>query len=462
MWYEEEFATVSFRDRRRTGRFLRVVAAWWARLAPSMAGICQGWAEQMAVYRLFDCLLVTLPAVLAPHRRVTVLRVRQEPVVLVVQDTTELVYQGKPIARLPGEVGPLNSDHRVGLQAHLCYAVTPDRRPLGVVGIEVWARTCLQDKARTRAHKRQPYAEKESYRWYAGYRTTCALQRLAPSTQVISVLDREGDIYEVLLAAQTRPARAAVLLRANQDRAVALGKGTRSQSVRLLLVLSPVLGSATLEVPAGPKRTARTAQLTVQAQEVTFRPPYRSTGKLPPVTVRAVLVREVEPPPGEEPIEWLLLTSLPIAQLGDVQRVIRYYACRWEIEVFFRLWKSGCHVEEFQWRTRARLAPCLALCAVLAWRLHWVGRLGQTDPTAPCTVAFTEQEWEVMALLATGQRPPEPPSIGEVLAWLARLGGFAGRKADGPPGPFVLMRGWLRVQEAFRLYGLLSTEGRCV
>lgn len=461
-WYEDEFDGVSFGDQRRNRRFLRLVAAWWVRMAPSVAGICAGWAEQMAAYRLFACRLVTLLAVLAPHRRMTVARVQAEPVVLVLQDTTELVYEGKPIGHVPGEVGPLNTERRVGMLAHVQYVMTPDRRPLGVLEIKLLIRTALQDKTWTRAHKAQSLAEKESYRWYQGYRTACALQRLAPSALVVSIADREGDIYEVLAAAQTRPAGAAFVIRGNQDRAVTRGKGTRPQSVRLLLHLAPVLGRAVLEVPAGPGRTARTAQVTVQAEAVTFRPPYRPDGKLPPITVHAVLVREVGPPRGEPPIEWLLLTSLPIAELGDIQRVLQYYACRWEIEVFFRLWKSGCHVEDFQWRTRAKLAPCLALCAVLAWRLHWVGRLGQSDPDAPCTLAFAEQEWVVMAMLANGGRPASPPSMSTVLGWLAKIGGFAGRKADGPPGPVVLMRGWLRIQEAFRLYGLMMTGGKCV
>jgi hypothetical protein len=456
-WYEEEFAGISLKDRRRTRRFLRVVSAWWARLSPSIAGICQGWAEQMAAYRLIACRLVTMLAVLAPHRRMTVMRVQAEPVVLVPQDTTELVYEGKPIAKIPGEVGPLNTDRRVGLQAHLSYAMTPDRRPLGVLGMYLWMRIGLFDKARTRAHKQQPFAEKESYRWYHGYRKACALQRLCPATQVISISDREGDIYEILMEPQIHPEGADFIIRANHDRAVVQGRrGDRSQTLHMRLHFSPILGYAMLDVPAGPKRTARKAQLTVQAQKVTLRPPYRPDRKLPRVTVNAVMVREVGPPPGEDPIEWVLLTTLPIAALGDIQRIIQYYGCRWEIEVFFRLWKSGCHVEEFQLQTRERLAPCLALCAVLAWRLHWVCRLGQADPDTPCTVAFTEREWVVISLLATEQRPSEPPTIAQVLAWLAQLGGFSGRKADGSPGPLVLMRGWLSVQSGFRMYDLIS------
>lgn len=464
-WSDEEFAGVDFGDRRRTRRFLRVVAAWWARLGPSVASNCQGWAEQMAGYRLFACARVTLPAVLAPHRRLTLARAAAAPVVLLAQDTTELVYAGKPIARTPGAVGPLNTLRRVGLQAHLQYALTPDRHPLGVLDVRLWARTALQDKARTRAHKQQPLSAKESYRWFRGYRTACALQRLVPTTQVVSLADREGDIYEVLVAAQRRPAGAAYVIRACQDRAVALGQGAgrRTQSLRLLLRLSPARGAATLTVPAGPGRTARTAMVTLHAQTVTFRPPARATGALPPVTVQAVMVREVDPPAGEAPIEWVLLTALPIDTRPAVQRIVQYYACRWEIEVFFRLWKSGCQVEALPWHTRDRLAPCLAMCAVLAWRLHLFGRLEHTQPDAPCTVAFSDREWQVIAVLATAESPTTPPTVRQVLRWLAQLGGFAGRRADGPPGPLVLMRGWLRVQEAIRYQQRLDRlAAKCV
>ena len=229
-----------------------------------------------------------------------------------------------------------------------------------------------------------------------------------------------------------------------------------------MLTLAPVLGYATLTVPAGPGRTARTANLLVKAQEVTFRPPYRPGKTLPRVTVHAVLVREVDPPSGEAPIEWMLLTSLPIATRADVLHVIQYYACRWEIEVFFRLWKSGCHVEEVQLHTRDRLAPCLALCAVLAWRLHYLGRLEQAHPEALCTQVLTDEEWTVIALLATGECPATPPSLATVLRWLAKIGGFAGRRADGSPGPLVLMRGWLRIQEAVRLLRLQQGKDKCV
>jgi len=464
-WIQEEFGAIDCRDQRRNRRFQQVAAAWWQGVSVSVSDVCrQGWAETMAAYRLVKSKFVTLEVVLGPHQAMTLARARQEPVVLAIQDTTECDYTGKPIARQTSDgVGPLNSSTRVGLLAHVSYLVTPDRRPLGVWRCLTLVRTALQDKARTRAHKRQPLAEKESARWYAGYQAACALATQAPATQVVSLADREGDIYEIYVEAATTHTAAAWIIRACQDRAVRVVGRKNTLALRLLLGLSPLRALATCAVPAAPGRTARQAVCAVRTLTVTLRPPDRPDGKLAPVTVQVVSVRECDPPAGEERLEWVLLTSLPITELPDVLRVVQYYAARWEIEVFFRVLKTGCKVEHLQAHTLSRLLPYFGLCLVMAWRLQWLVRLGQVTPDMPCTEAFTEHEWQVIAVLATAQAPPaEAPALGTVLGWLAKLGGFVGRKQDGTPGAEVLWRGWQRIQEAVRLYDLLPRVARCV
>lgn len=462
-WVEEEFATIALKDKRRNRRLLRVVANWSKYLGASIASNCRGWKEQMATYRLFACKRVTLAAILAPHRRATILRIQEEKVALLLQDTTELVYEGKPIAKKEKEVGPLNTTRRVGLFAHYQYAITPDRRPLGVLGIFLWAREALYHIAHSRKHKKQRFENKESHRWYKGLRSACALQRLVPNTLIVSIADREGDIYEMLVAANTWKHAPQYVIRACQDRVIMhQAKKERPRSLRMLLMLSPKRGIASLPVPAGPGRTARIAQVSLHAESITFRPPYRHDKKLPQVTVNAVMVREMEPPPNEPAIEWVLLTSLPIDSLSAIQRVIQYYACRWEIEVYFRLLKSGCHVEELQLHTRDRLAPAIALCSILAWRLHLMGRVQQSDPEMICTAICSEVEWKAIAILATGECPPTAPTVTIFLGWVAIIGGFSGRKADGKPGPLVLMRGWLRAQEGINMYRQLTEKKRCV
>jgi hypothetical protein len=464
-WIAEEFAALDCRDQRRNTRFRQLASAWWHTLETSISGVCrQGWAEAMAGYRLIKSKYVTLEVILAPHRAMTLARARCEAVILAIQDTTECDYSGRPIATAPTDgVGPLNTLRRVGFFAHVLYLVTPARQPVGLWACTTLVRTALQNKTRTREHKRQPLAEKESVRWLAGYQAACALAVEAAPTRVVSLADREGDIYEIFVEADKATARAAWVIRANQDRAVRIAGRKKALPLRLLLGLSPRRALATLTVPAAPGRTARQAVCAVHAETVTVRPPYRPDGKLATVTLQAVSVRELQPPPGEARIEWVLLTSLPIAELPDLLQVIHYYAARWEIEVFFRILKTGCRVEELQQHTLSRLLPCFGLCLILAWRLHWLMRLGQLTPEVPCTVAFAPVEWQVLAVLATGQSPPPtPPSVGTALRWLATVGGFLGRKHDGHPGAEVLWRGWQRAREAIRLQGLLHQGVRCV
>ena len=136
--------------------------------------------------------------------------------------------------------------------------------------------------------------------------------------------------------------------------------------------------------------------MTIQAARVKLRAPSRPGGKLDNVEVNVVLVTELNPPPGAEPIEWVLLTDLPIGTVEDVLRVIDYYTCRWQIEIYFRVLKSGCKVEESQLEAAARFEPYLALNMIVAWRIMHVMMLGRECPDLPCDIAFDDDEWQAV------------------------------------------------------------------
>ena len=160
------------------------------------------------------------------------------------------------------------------------------------------------------------------------------------------ISDREGDIYECFeeAAKQDGAKKAEWIVRACQDRNLSDTASGDAQHLRARVASTRVLGTAEIEVreqtPKNPgdrkrnqPRSARTATVTIQAVGVTLRGPQRPGGRPPDVEINVVLVREKDPPPGEEPIEWLLLTSLPIRTVKQVQRVIAYYCCRWQIEI---------------------------------------------------------------------------------------------------------------------------------
>ena len=238
----------------------------------------------------------------------------------------------------------------------------------------------------------------------------------------------------------------------------------------------PVLGTLKVEVGARPARShdgskrrqarsARTATVTVQSGRVTLQGPRRPGQKLADVAVNAVLVREVDPPPGEPAIEWLLLTSLPVDDFTQACLAIEYYTCRWEVEVFFRVLKSGCTVEQLQLETVERFTSCLALYLIVAWRVLYVMRLGRECPEMPAQAVFTEAEWRAVYQIVKRRPAAAMPSLGEVLGMVAELGGYLNRKHDGPPGPQTIWIGLQRARDfalAWSVFIGPSAPPRCV
>ena len=215
-------------------------------------------------------------------------------------------------------------------------------------------------------------------------------RNVGPSTQLVCLADSEADIYELLAEATTEPRRLDWIIRACQNRALLRGNGeeTAEKYVREQVGGQPVLFTHTIQV-RGRKakvscetrgrrqpRQARQAEMEVRAARVTLRPPRRADRELPTVTVNVVLVREVDPPDNDVPVEWLLLTSLPVDAMEQVRQVIQYYCVRWMIEVFFRVLKSGCRVEERRLENIDRLLSCLAVYMIVAWRTLYVCRSG--------------------------------------------------------------------------------------
>jgi hypothetical protein len=477
-WVQEELATADRGDQRLTKRFRLVLDRMAQKPSLKFPAACRGRAEVEAAYRFLDHDAVDERRVLAPHREATLRRIREQPVVIIAQDTTELDVTRRH-ERMAG-AGPLNDASRLGFYNHALVAITPEKVVLGVVGADVWARDAdafRRSAAEKRAaRKAKPIEDKESYRWLEGYRQACQVAHEAPGTTIISVCDSEGDIYECFLAGPAAPGGrpAEWIIRACQNRPLAAG-GSAAESplprtLRERVAATAVLRPSTVEVSQRePKskdarkrkqpRGARTAHLTVQAARVTLRGPSRPGGRLADVAVNVVLVRELEPPPGEEPVEWLLLTSLPIDTVEQVVQVIDYYCCRWQIEVYFRVLKSGCKVEESQLETAARFRPYLGLCMIVAWRVLYALTLGRECPELPCDQVFEADEWRAVYAVVKNEAPPETaPPLGEMVKRIASLGGYLGRTCDGEPGPKARWVGLQRMTDLARAWRAATSQ----
>ena len=208
-------------------------------------------------------------------------------------------------------------------------------------------------------------------------------------------------------------------------------------------------------------RESRQTEVVVRAARVTLRPPWRPDRQLPPVSVNVVLVSEANPPTGDEPVEWLLLTDLPIDSIQQVQRIIEYYCVRWMIEVFFRVLKSGCRVEERLFEHLDRLLTCLGLYMIVAWRTLYVCRLGRSCPEISCEAIFEPAEWKSVWKVVHREDPPsEPPALGVFVRMVAQLGGYVNRKRDDPPGPQTVWIGLQRMHDFATCWQLFGPEAQ--
>ena len=442
-WYEDELADVDLGDRRLNRRAARVLGSLGKQPSRSIPGSCRSWSETLAAYRLFNHERVTAKRLLAPHFAATVERMREHPVVLLVQDSSELDYTGKE--SITG-LGPLNWVERQGMFTHLSMAVTPQRLSLGLVEAQFWSRDPAQPH-KNATRKRTSIADKQSGWWLRSYRRACQIAGQVPETKVVSIADREGDIYEVFVAwqqAQQEP-RAGWVIRACQDRRLPEKEPGQSRCYQKLwarVAACAVLGRMGFRLPRKGKRPARHVIQTLQACQVELKPPQRRGEKLPVVRIWAVLAREPNPPAGQEPLEWLLLTSEPVETPAAAEQIVNWYLARWQIEVFFRVLKSGCRVEQLSLRQADRLECVIALYMIVAWRVLWVSALGRLGPDLTADVVFAEEEWKsVYAVVRRSKPPPVPPALGEFVRMVASLGGYLGRKGDGPPGTQTLWTG---------------------
>lgn len=450
-WAEEEFGRAQLGDQRLVQRCCQLGRAFYARPQAPLPQACGSRAQTKAAYRFFDNPRVSMPGVLQSHYQATIQRVAKEPVVLAVQDTTSLNYSAHPATEMLGLIGS-QIDGPIGMLVHSTLAFNLAGTPLGFLDVQSWTRD-PEDFGKKHQRKELPFEAKESVRWLRSLEALERAQAQCPNTRLVGVGDREADIYELFVWATEKPGRPALLVRAERDRVLAEGQ----EGLWARLSSQAVASELEIKVPRRGKRPGRIARLSVRFAAVELRPPLLKKG-LGPVQLWAVLAREEAAPAGIEPVEWMLLTSMPVQDLEGALEKIRWYAGRWGIEIFHRVLKSGCKIEDRQLAGADRLEACLAIDMVVAWRIFHLTKLGRETPDALCTLYFEEHEWKALLAYETGsaQVPEQPPTMREAVRMVARLGGFLGRKSDGEPGTETMWRGLQRLDDLAEMYLVMS------
>jgi Transposase Tn5 dimerisation domain len=265
---------------------------------------------------------------------------------------------------------------------------------------------------------------------------------------LVSVGDREADIYELFEHEAAHPEGPKLLVRAEhnrklQDEQLRLWQTMQARSVDAVQLL---------QVPRQGSRAARQARMDIRYAAVSLVAPAGHKG--PALAVWAVLAQEQDAPAGVKPLEWMLLTTVEVSSVEQACDRLMWYSRRWGIEVLHRTLKSGCRIEQRQLGQADRLEACLAIDLVVAWRIYHLCKLGRDDPQAPCTVYFEEAEWKALKVFMTKKpaAPNQVPTLREMIRSVATLGGFLGRKGDGEPGTQTLWLGLQRLDDIVAMW----------
>jgi len=452
-WAQAVFGGCELGDVRRTRRVVKMAAQLATHTGRSLARSCDGdEIVQEGAYRLVRNHHVQAQALMAGGFLTTVCAAAACARLLEIQDTTTLSYR-HAVRQGLGELGGPERCAGTGLWVHSSLLVDADsEQTVGLVEQDYWSRPAAQRGKRQR-RKERAYPDKESYKWQRASERVAA--RLgATMARVITVCDREADVFEYLHYKRRRGER--FIVRAAQDRRLWDAEQRLFEQVRRH---GAARGQVGVQVPQRGGRPARRAVLELRSAQVTLALPNRTDGTgLTPVTVQVVLAEETGR--ATEKLCWLLLTSEAVDSAEQVQDILRCYGLRWRIEDFHKAWKSGAGVEELRMQQRDNLLKMAVLLAFVAVRLLQLREaLDNTELAAmPCTQVLGAEEWKLL-WVSTQKRKPLPkdaPTLKWAYLAVAKLGGFTDTKRTGRASWETMWLGWSRLNERINGYRLLK------
>lgn len=453
-WVDREFAGATFADERLGKRFRALLEQLSSSPGDAIPLVCQDWANTKAAYRFLDNERVNEADILAGHFHATRDRaVATSGPILVLHDTTEFTYQredieavGKTRINIAGayDDGRLRLYTACGILMHSSLAVTTEGLPLGLTAIKFWSRKKFKGANALKRKinpTRVPIEEKESIRWLENLEQSTQL--LGEPQRCVHIGDRESDIYELFCKAEEVGTR--FLLRTCVDRLA--GDGSFTIAAQMAEVACKGLHRVTVR-----DRRGNVSQAVLELRYCTIRvqPPLYKQARYPALELTVLHATERDKPRGRDPIDWKLITNLPVRSRAQAVEKLQWYALRWKIEVFHKILKSGCQAEQSKLRTAERLVNLLAMFCILSWRIFWMTMLNREISRAKPTLVFTPLEVELLNQLAVNRHLTDPqrsPSLQSCLRQLARLGGYLDRAHDPPPGNTVVWRGMARLTD---------------
>ncbi len=462
----EEFLDISFGDKRLDCRFKKIADQLSSNMGASIPLACEDWANTKAAYRFFKNKKITLDKILDPHKFSTHERIKKndDEFTLILHDTTELTYTNHPSIkdlnpgrrlklRNPKKDGSKTIHYDYNLIMHTSLALTTNGVPLGVTALKIWDRDKFKDTTSMKRKvnpTRVPIESKESYKWIENIDKSSSEASIS-SKKLVHIGDRDSDMFELFELCDKTDTN--FVIRVAHNRNVGFNGELLYDAGNNEIIQS---GTFNLEVRDSNK-VKRNAKINLSYSKVNIIPTMSKRKNFAPIALYYIVAEEVlgkdENP--SNPIIWRLLTNLPIKSLKSAHEKIYWYSLRWKIEVYFKVLKTGCKVEDCRLQTKQGLMRYLTLMSIVSWRIFWITMFSRENPTGSPEECLTKEEIRILKKIAQKKNTSwNGKTLQDYYYELAKLGGFLARKCDGEPGFITTWRGYLRLQDillGFRL-----------
>jgi len=416
----EELAHLDLGDLRRSKRFEKIVMQLVSNPSSSINDQAYEWADIKGTYRFFSNENITESAIAEAIVQATRQRSLQNETVLCIQDTTNIAFDSSSEG-----LGYLDHGRGKGLMSHNILATDATGRPLGLLSQRIWARD-KNEMGKAKDRQQKPIADKESYRWIQGVEDCEKL--LSDCKKIITVADREADIYELL--SMRRAPNSELLIRATFDRKTLLGNPMWKEVEK-----EKVIAKFDLAVGNAVSGETKVARMSIRAGQLLLAPPEKKPS-LPAIQVYGLLVKEENAATRNKPLEWRLISSMQINDAQSAVQMVTWYSYRWRIERFHYILKSGCKLEDLQLRSVRGLRKAVLMYSLSAFKLMQLMYESRTNPDQASTNFLSQKECEAVYYYHHKAKlhQKQPLTLEKAVWMIAKMAGYIGRKNDGPPG----------------------------
>jgi len=443
-----DFPGLELGDKRRNARFISIINSISNQPGSSIPKLNEDWYDTKATYEFFKNESVTISALQKAVSTYGSNKVEGMNRILIAHDFSQISY-----GHLEAEgLGYLKNKDSKGIITYNSIAISESGIPLSLLYQQSFTRP-LENYGKSEDRKKKAFEDKESYHWYQGI--TSVNELLGDTIQKIHIADREADIYELFFSVYDN--NTDLLIRAVQNRRIEGGS-----TLWETLSAQNAAVEIDLEIPdkTGKKKSVIRAEVRYKDVEI-LRPKYNSS-QYEKVSMTVIELRQVSEKQAwqEEILLWKLLTTLSIENVNDALQCVKWYCFRWLIERFHYVMKSGTKIEELQLHQASSLQKAIHIYSIAAMLIMQMVYQSRETPDVSCEVVLTKEQWAVLYILKhkTAILPEQPPTLGEAVKWIARLGGHLGRKSDGPPGLKTVWLGYQRICDAANIYQTINQE----